>query len=89
MKLKDIKTNYSKFNAYLKKEGQNHSTYYDTIKYKVIKDKIVFLVEDPEYFPKELIECEILDFDIEIELDNQNGITSFNNRYRAQNKTLT
>ncbi|MDG0888308.1 hypothetical protein [Paracholeplasma manati] len=89
MKLKNIETNFSKYHAYLKKEGKNKSYYYDTMIYKLIKDNLTLLVHRPEDFPKEYLECDIINFDLEIELDNQSGITSYNNSYRGQKKTMT
>ncbi len=89
MKLKDIKTNFNKFNAYLRKELKNDSAYYDSMTYHIVKDKITFMVKHPDDFPKEYMESEIYDFDIEIELDSDTGVTQYGNRYRAQKKTMT
>lgn len=89
MKLKDIKTNYTKFHAYLKNEGKNESNYHDSIEYKIIKGKLTMLVNDPQDIPAELLENEVVDFDVEIVLDNQRGITQHSRLYRAQSKLIT
>ena len=89
MKLKDIKTNYTKFHAYLKNEGKNESNYHDSIKYKIIKGKLTMLVNDPQDIPTEFLENEVYDLAIEIVLDNQRGITQHSKLYRAQSKLMT
>jgi len=89
MKLKDIKTNYTKFHAYLKNEGKNESNYHDSIEYKIIKGKLTMLVNDPQDIPAELLENEVVDFDIEIVLDNERSATIYKNLYRAQSKLIT
>ncbi|MCD4827475.1 MAG: hypothetical protein K8Q99_06850 [Acholeplasmataceae bacterium] len=88
MKLKDVENNYTKFNAYLVNEGKNESTYYDHVEYKLIKGKITTLVNDPEDFPEELKDCNIIGFDVEIVL-GQRGVTSWGNTYRKQRKTIS
>ena len=89
MKLKDIKTSYRRFNAYLKNEGINESSYHDSIKYKIIKGKLTMLMNDPQDIPTEFLENEVYDLAIEIVLDNQRGITQHSKLYRAQSKLMT
>ena len=89
MKLKDIKIDYSKFHAYLKNEGKNETCYHDTMKFKIIKGVIEINVTKTEDIPVEYLECEVVDFDVEIVLNQHTGRTQYKNKYRAQQKQIT
>lgn len=77
-------------NAYIKKEGTNESTYYDTEWIKIIDGSNTYTYEFKNIgkIPAEIKNAQVDSFSVEIKLDDGRFQTTYDNKYRAKTAVL-